>query len=84
MKNLAQNYSELQNIESSSTTIYGSPAHKIEFTATDDKEQKWKAMQIWTLKEDKAYLFTYKAEPKKYSAYLRAIQDMIKSFEFVK
>jgi hypothetical protein len=84
MKNLTQNYSELQITESSSTTIYGSPAHKIEFTATDDKEQKWKAMQIWTPKEDKAYLFTYKAEPKKYSAYLRAIQDMIKSFEFIK
>jgi hypothetical protein len=63
MKNLTQNYSELQITESSSTTIYGSPAHKIEFTATDDKEQKRKAIQIWTL-NDKAYLFTYKADPK--------------------
>jgi hypothetical protein len=48
--------------------MYGSPAHKIEFNAKHDKEQKWKAMQIRTLKEDKAYLFTYKAEPEKYSA----------------
>jgi hypothetical protein len=50
-------------MQSSSTTIEGNPALKIEFTATDDKEQKRKAIQIWTL-NDKAYLFTYKADPK--------------------
>lgn len=64
MKKMTQNIPDFQIIESSSTTIYGSPAHKIEFTATDNKEQKWKAMQFWRQKEDKAYLFTYKAEPK--------------------
>ena len=31
-------------LESSATTIEGNPAHKIEFTATDDKEEKHKAM----------------------------------------
>lgn len=68
MKKMTQNIPDFQIIESSSTTIYGSPAHKIEFTATDNKERKWKAMQFWPQKGDKAYLFTYKAEPKKYSA----------------
>jgi hypothetical protein len=62
---LSQNYPDLDLVESSATTIEGNPAHKIEFTPTDDKEEKRKAMQIWTLKDDKAYLFTYKADPKK-------------------
>ena len=51
-------------IESSATPLAANPAHKIEFTATDDKEEKCNAIQIWTLKDDKAYLFTYKADPK--------------------
>jgi hypothetical protein len=64
IENLTQNYSDFQIIQSSATTIEGNPAHKIEFTATDDKEHKRKAMQIWTLKDGKVYLFTYKADPK--------------------
>jgi serine/threonine-protein kinase len=83
IENLTQNYPDLDLVESSATTIEGNPAHKIEFTPTDDKEEKRKAMQIWTLKDDKAYLFTYKADPKKYSAYLQTIQDMIKSFKII-
>jgi hypothetical protein len=67
IENLTQNYPDLDIIESSATTIEGNPAHKIEFTATDDKEEKRKAMQILTLKDDKVYLFTYKADPKIFS-----------------
>jgi hypothetical protein len=65
IENLTQSYPDFDLIESSATTLAGNPAHKIEFTATDDKEEKRKAIQIWTLKDDKAYLFTYKADPKK-------------------
>jgi eukaryotic-like serine/threonine-protein kinase len=52
------------------------------FTATDDKKNERKAMQIWTLRGDKAYLITYKAEPGKYSRYLPIIQKMVDSFQF--
>jgi hypothetical protein len=64
IENLTQCYPDCDLIESSATTLAGNPAHKIEFTATYDKEEKRKAIQIWTLKDDKAYLFTYKADPK--------------------
>ena len=43
-ENLTQNNLDLDLIESPVTTIKGNPAHKIEFTATDDKEEKHKAM----------------------------------------
>lgn len=64
IENLTQSYPDFDIIESSATTLAGNPAHKIEFTATDDKEEKRKAIQIWTLKDDNAYLFTYKADSK--------------------
>ena len=73
IENLTQSYPDFDPIESSATTLAGNPAHKTEFTATDDKEEKRKAIQIWTLKDDKAYLFTHKADPKNYSAYLQAV-----------
>ena len=37
----------------------------IEFAATDDKEEKRKARQICTLNDQKANLFTYKADLKR-------------------
>lgn len=83
IENLTQSYPDFDLIESSATTLAGNPAHKIEFTATDDKEEKRKAIQIWTLKDDKAYLFTYKADSKNYSAYLQAVQSMLQSFKIV-
>lgn len=84
IENLTQSYPDFDLIESSATTLAGNPAHKIEFTATDDKEEKRKAIQIWTLKDDKAYLFTYKADSKNYLAYLQAVQSMLQSFKIVK
>lgn len=83
IENLTQSYPDFDLIESSATTLAGNPAHKIEFTATDDKEEKRKAIQIWTLKDDKAYLFTYKADSKNYLAYLQAVQSMLQSFKIV-
>jgi len=38
-------------------------------------------MQIWTLKDDKAYLFANKADPKIYSDHLQTIQNMIRSLK---
>lgn len=59
IENLTQSYPDFDLIESSATTLAANPAHKIEFTATDDKEEKCNAIQIWTLKDDKACLFIF-------------------------
>ena len=83
IENLTQSYPDFDLVVSSATTLAANPAHKIEFTATDDKEEKCNAMQIWTLKDDRAYLFTYKANPKNYSAYFQAVQSMLQSFKIV-
>jgi len=38
-------------------------------------------MQVWTVKNDKAYVISYTAEATEYSAVLATVQEMIESFE---
>ena len=80
IKNLTQNHSDFRLLESTEFRLAGNIANKIVFTATDSMKHERKAMQIWTLKGDDAYLITYKAEPGQYSAYLPTIQKMVDSF----
>jgi eukaryotic-like serine/threonine-protein kinase len=84
IKNLTENHSDFRLVESTEFRLAGNIANKIVFTATDSMKHERKAMQIWTLKGDKAYLITYKAEPGQYSKYLPTIQRMIDSFQFIK
>lgn len=40
-----------------------------------------KVRQVWLLKDNQAYIFTYKAEKQHYDKYNQLIQQMISSFE---
>ena len=71
----------LEFSESTSTTLAGKPAYRVVFTATDNNQVERKAMQIWTIIDNKAILITYKAQPDKYSTYLPTIEQMIGSFQ---
>jgi serine/threonine-protein kinase len=82
IKNLTQNHPDFRPLESTDFRLAGNLAHKIVFSATDRMKHERKSMQIWTIKEDKAYLITYKAEPMQYSKYLPTIQKMVESFQF--
>jgi serine/threonine-protein kinase len=84
IKNLTQNHSDFRLLESTEFRLADNIANKIVFTATDNMKHERKAMQIWTLKGDNAYLITYKAEPGQYSKYLPTIQKMVDSFRFIK
>jgi hypothetical protein len=70
---------DLKLSESTSTTLAGKPAHKVVFSATDNNQVERKAMQLWTVIDDRAILITYKAQPDKYSNYLPTIEKMIDS-----
>ena len=84
IKNLTQNHPDFKLLESTDFRLAGNMAYKIVFTATDGMKHERKAMQIWTVKGDNAYLITYKAEPGQYSKYLPTIQKMVDSFRFTK
>lgn len=63
--------------------IGGKKAIQIVFTATDNKLQFRKAMQIVSINTDKVFVITYKASPDKYSNYEKTINDMLVSFRFL-
>jgi hypothetical protein len=66
------------------TTLAGSPAHKVIFesrTKGEENEANYKLLQIWTVKGGKAYRITFQADPERYSEILPIAQKMIDSFQ---
>jgi hypothetical protein len=55
-------------------------AYKLEYTGIE-QDVNLKAMIIFSIKDDKAYIITYMAEPLRYSKDLPIIQSMINSIE---
>ena len=64
-------------LESSAATLAGIPGYKIVFTNIEGL----KTMQVWTIKDDKAYIITYVAQEEDYEKDLQIAQKMIDSFE---
>ncbi len=64
-------------LESSAATLAGIPGYKIVFTNIEGL----KTMQVWTIKDDKAYIITYVAQEEDYKKELQIAQKMIDSFE---
>ncbi|MEI7827019.1 MAG: PsbP-related protein [Euryarchaeota archaeon] len=75
-----QDFSDFKQIEAGNTTLAGNPAYKIVYTATVDGNSL-KITQIWTVKDGKEYIITYKSDPKNFDTYASAAQQMIDSFQ---
>jgi hypothetical protein len=75
-----QNFSDFKQIDAGNTTLAGNPAYKVVYTATLNGDLL-KVKQIWTVKDGKGYIITYKAAPNNYDAYLSAAQQMMDSFQ---
>ncbi|MBI2653140.1 hypothetical protein HYX00_06750 [Candidatus Woesearchaeota archaeon] len=67
-------------IESSKTTLAGSPAKNL-IIAYKDGNFNVKAMYVWTIKNNKMYMIAYTAEQDRYNTLLETAQEMINSFE---
>ena len=67
-------------LESNTTTLADIPGYKIVFTNIAGL----KTMQVWTIKDDKAYIITYVAKEEDYENDLQIAQKMIDSFEITK
>jgi hypothetical protein len=75
-----QGYDNFKQIEATNTTLAGLPANKIVYTATIHDDQL-KLLQMWTVKDGKAYVITYKGSGTNYGTHLSAAQQMIDSFQ---
>jgi hypothetical protein len=67
-------------LESNTTTLAGQPAHRIVFTE-DVQNQQFKKTQVWTVKDNKAYVITFSAQGPRYDDYLPSIESMINSLK---
>jgi eukaryotic-like serine/threonine-protein kinase len=70
-------------IESSSVTLAKKPANLVVYTGKDENGMSIKNLEVWTIDRGKAYILTYKAEPKQYYAFLQTVMTMVNSFEIV-
>jgi hypothetical protein len=75
-----RNRSGVTVIEASNTTLAGSPAYKVVYTATASGVTQ-KTMEIATVKGSNEYIITYRASPDYYDAYAATAQKMIDSFQ---
>ena len=67
-------------LESNPTTLANIPGYKIVFTNIAGL----KTMQVWTIKDDKAYIITYIAKEEDYEKDLQIVQKIIDSFKITK
>ncbi len=67
-------------LESNTTTLAGIPGYEIVFTSL----QGLKTMQVWTIKNEKAYIISYVAQEEDYEKELQVAKKMIDSFEITK
>ena len=81
---LAKSLPDFNITESNRTSILsGIPAYKIVYTFADPGSPLlplFKSMNLWTVKDGKAYTISYSASASEFSNYLETIQNMIDSF----
>ncbi|MCX6742050.1 MAG: PsbP-related protein [Candidatus Pacearchaeota archaeon] len=82
IKNIKLYFTDVNMIDSSATTLGGNSAHKVVYTANMG-QYNGKFMQVYTIRNNKAYVITYTAQPSTYSYYLDIINQMINSFEII-
>lgn len=67
-------------IQEGASTLAGKNGYRVVYT-TKKGNQELKKLEVWTLKNDKAYFVTYVSEAGKYELFLPAVEKMIKSLE---
>ncbi len=79
IEQLKQIFPDIKIIESGSTVLSNNPAYKVVFTASN-----LKFVQVWTVKYDLAYVWSFVSTESSYSDYLGTVQTMLDSFEITK
>lgn len=74
-------YENYEAISSEGMTLAGLPAYKIIYTITAEGRDI-KAMQVYILKENKGYVFTYRISPENYSTYENTANQILSSIQF--
>jgi len=77
-----QNDSNVTIIESGNATLAGNQGYKLVYTTNYSGTLGIrKTMELWTVKDGKAYIITYRARPGDYDVSADTVQKMIDSFK---
>ncbi|HEY9693409.1 MAG TPA: PsbP-related protein [Oculatellaceae cyanobacterium] len=68
-------------VESKSTTIAQFPAHLLIYSGLNEPYSLPTNLEVWTLKNNKAYIITYTSTSAKYEEFLGIAKEMIESLE---
>lgn len=78
---IREQIADMAIVETSRCTLKGQPAFRAMFTGRmGTLRMKW--MQVWTLKDNRAYVLTYSSEEAQFERELDAVESAIKTFEF--
>ncbi|MBD2501392.1 serine/threonine-protein kinase [Anabaena azotica] len=77
---IQQSHQNLQITQNDETQLANQPARQVVYTFTEEGN-KFQRLQVWTIKNNKAYIMTYTADAAKYSEYLPVVKTMISSLD---
>ncbi|MDP9488695.1 MAG: DUF1795 domain-containing protein [Thermoproteota archaeon] len=80
IKNLREQCSDFELIESTPSTLSGIRAHQIIFSSS---QKMMKSLIVLTIKDKVANWVAYVADPSRYLKFLSSVEQMISSFEIV-
>ena len=75
-----------QLVESNDTTLDGLKAHRMVYTfvsSNPSAQLHFQTMNIWAIKDDRVYTFTYSDSRSEYTRHIPIIQKMIDSFKVI-
>ncbi len=79
---IQNNFTQAKILNESTTTLANKPALKLVFT-TKNQKNRLKNLQVWTLKDDRAYVITYTGTIDDYDKFVETAEKMINSFQIV-
>ncbi|GEM_PF-1516001 len=80
LDNLKQTVPDFILVDSSATTLAGSPAQKVVFTGF---KPRLKLVQVITLKNEITYALTFVSTPTEFERYDKTVQKMVDSFQII-
>jgi eukaryotic-like serine/threonine-protein kinase len=79
---IKQSSPSIKIIQEGQQRLANREAYQVIYTLQEDGVSLQR-LQIWTVKDSKAYILTYTAEPNQYSTYLPTAKQMINSFQII-
>lgn len=80
---MEQSFLDYKQLSLTNTVLGGSSAKKVVYTGTSPEGGTAKVMQIWTIIDEKAFILAFNARENTYDVFMKDVEDIINSIEFL-